>query len=151
MRSASPRAKSRTSSRSVQITSMWRGTAGSRAGRRSRVRSPADLCMARINQDLLEAIADRQRISLRAAYPQITKIVHETFLERELAALVLASRLRINIRKYSTHAQRDQIRNYLTGAGSNSRDSPAPAPAGPVARTPVRKGKPGKTKKTKGN
>ena len=107
--------------------------------------------MARINQDLLEAIADRQRISLRAAYPQITKIVHETFLERELAALVLASRLRINIRKYSTHAQRDQIRNYLTGAGSNSRDSPAPAPAGPVARTPVRKGKPGKTKKTKGN
>jgi predicted nucleotide-binding protein len=93
--------------------------------------------MAKINQNLLQRIADKQHISLKAVYPQITKIVHETFLERDLAALVLASRLHINIRKYSTPDQREQIRGYLSGG---HRGAPAPgavspaAPAAPAAR-----------------
>ena len=67
--------------------------------------------MAKIDQDLLKAIADKQNIVLRAVYHQITKVVHETFLERDLAALVLAGRLRININKYSKPEQREQIRD----------------------------------------
>ena len=37
--------------------------------------------MAKINQDLLQAIADKQHIVIGAAYPQIAKVVRETFLE----------------------------------------------------------------------
>ena len=73
--------------------------------------------MAKIDQDLLQAIADKQNIVVRAVYPQIAKVVHDSFLERDLAALVLASRLRININKYSKPDQREQIRGYLTGGG----------------------------------
>ena len=51
--------------------------------------------MAKIDQGLLQAIADKQSMVVRAVYPQIAKVVHDTFLERDLAALVLASRLRI--------------------------------------------------------
>jgi predicted nucleotide-binding protein len=107
--------------------------------------------MARINQDLLQAMADRQGLSSRAVYLQITKIVQETFLERELAALVLASRLHMNIHKYSSHDQRNQIRQYLTGTGDNSRAVSPPMPMAAPVRAPARKGKPVKPKKTKGN
>jgi hypothetical protein len=61
--------------------------------------------LALINQRLLEAIAAKQGITVKGVYPQITKVVHETFLERDLAALVLATRHRININKHSTPAQ----------------------------------------------
>lgn len=107
--------------------------------------------MATINQNLLQAIADKQGISIKATYPQITKVVHETFLERELAALVLASRLHINIRKYSTHAQRDEIRNYLTGGGGNSHVSALPPRASVVLPVSNRKAKSAKKKRTKDN
>lgn len=104
--------------------------------------------MAKINQRLLDAIADKQYITVRAVYPQITKVVHETFLERDLAALVLATRHRININKYSTSAQRAAIRGHLAGGGNQA----TPAPAAAVPRAPGRKGgKAPKAKKTKGN
>ncbi len=105
--------------------------------------------MALINQRLLEAIADKQGITVKGVYPQIAKIVHETFLERDLAALVLATRHRININKHSSPAQRAAIRSHLTGGGN---DHAAKVPAVPVPRPAVRKsGKGQKTKKTKGN
>ena len=105
-------------------------------GRRNQPEFP----MAKIDQDLLQAIADKQGIVVRAVYPQIAKVVHDTFLERDLAALVHASRLRININKYSTRAQREQIRGYLTGGGRA-----APAPPANVSATAVRtRGKPAK-------
>lgn len=78
--------------------------------------------MARINQALLDAIANKQGITIKGVYPQVTKVVGDTFLERDLAALVLASRHHININKYSSAAQRAQIRAHLLG-GSNSRES----------------------------
>lgn len=105
--------------------------------------------MALINQRLLEAIADKQGITLKGVYPQITKVVHETFLERDLAALVLATRHRININKYSTSAQRAAIRGHLTGGGSNHA---SPAAAAPAQRSSAPKGgKAPKARKNKGN
>jgi len=105
--------------------------------------------MAKINQQLLEAIADRQDITVKGVYPQITNVVRETFLERDLAALVLATRHRININKYSTPAQRATIRSHLAGGGNNYTPS-APAAAAPKA-PPRKGGKAPKAKKTKGN
>ena len=107
----------------------------------------ADLAL--INQWLLRAIADKQGITVNGVYPQITKVVHETFLERDLAALVLATRHRININKYSTPAQRAAIRIHLAG-GSNNHS--ATVPAVPVPRPATRNSSKGqKAKKTKGN
>src|ERR1700722_12118437 len=78
-------------------------------GKRRRRRSaatPAD-GMARIRSDLLQAIADKLgATTTRPAYTRIERAVHDTFLERDLAALVVASKLKININKYSTSAQR---------------------------------------------
>ena len=105
--------------------------------------------MAKINQWLLDAIADRQGITVKGVYPQITKVVHVTFLERDLAALVLATRYRININKYSTPAQRAAIRSHLAGGGNNYTPS-GPAAAAPKA-PPSEGGKAPKAKKTKGN
>jgi predicted nucleotide-binding protein len=105
--------------------------------------------LALINQRLLEAIADKQSITVRGVYPQITKVVHETFLERDLAALVLATRYRINVNKYSTPAQRAAIRSHLVGSGTNQA---APVSAAPASRPAIRKSTKGqKTKKTRGN
>ena len=89
--------------------------------------------MAPINQQLLEAIAHKQGIAVKGVYPQITKVVHETFLERDLAALVLGTRHRININKYSTPAQRAAIRNHLTGGGNNH-VAPGASRSGAAAR-----------------
>jgi predicted nucleotide-binding protein len=103
--------------------------------------------LALINQRLLEAIADKQDITVKGVYPQITKVVQETFLERDLAALVLATRHRININKYSTPTQRAAIRSHLTGGGNSHA---APMPAAPAPRPSVRKsGKGQKEKRTK--
>jgi predicted nucleotide-binding protein len=71
--------------------------------------------------------------------------VHETFLERDLAALVLATRNRININKHSTPVQRAAIRSHLTGGGNNH----AAAPTVPTPRSAIRKS--AKAKRTKGN
>ncbi len=98
--------------------------------------------MGKINQDLLQAIADRKGISPKAVYPQVTKVVQETFLERELAALVLASKSGININKYSTAAQRADIRGYLTGGGraqAGQVDAVPASQAQAAARSPAKK------------
>jgi predicted nucleotide-binding protein len=105
--------------------------------------------MAKINQRLLDAIAKRQGITVKGVYPQITNVVHETFLERDVAALVLATRHRININKYSTPAQRAAIRGHL-GAGGSNYTPPPPAVAAPKA-PPHKGGMAPKAKKTKGN
>ena len=95
--------------------------------------------MAKIDQDLLKAIADKQNIVLRAVYHQITKVVHETFLERDLAALVLAGRLRININKYSKPEQREQIRRYLAGgSGGRAVFPPQASTSAPATRLELR-------------
>jgi predicted nucleotide-binding protein len=66
--------------------------------------------LAKINQELIDRIADQLGIGVAAVYVRIQKIVKETGLERDLAALVLARRNDININKFSTLAQRSEIR-----------------------------------------
>ena len=104
--------------------------------------------MARINQALLDAIAEKQGITIKGVYPQITKVVRDTFLERDLAALVLASRHRININKYSDPAQRAQIRGHLTGSIRHRESTADSIPTRAVAARSSRSARP---KKTKGN
>jgi len=105
--------------------------------------------LALINKRLLDAIADKQGITTKGVYPQITKVVQETFLERDLAALVLATRHRININKYSTPVQRSAIRGHLANS-NNNHASPGPAAAVPKA-APRKGGNMRKAKKTLGN
>lgn len=92
--------------------------------------------MARIRSDLLQAIADKLgTTTTRPAYTRIERAVHDTFLERDLAALVVASKLKININKYSTSAERAAIRGHLRGGGSHTAPAlVAAAPAPAVAR-----------------
>jgi Predicted nucleotide-binding protein containing TIR-like domain len=104
--------------------------------------------LAKINQDLIDRIADKLGITPRAVYPRIQKIVKETMLERDLAALVLATRYDININRFSTPGQRNEIRGNARGAGGDKELPPGPASESP-RRTVGRKGKPAK-KKTKG-
>jgi predicted nucleotide-binding protein len=103
--------------------------------------------MAKINQDLIDRIADKLGITTKAVYPRIQKVVAQTMLERHLAALVLALRHGININRYSTPQERNEIR----GARVASENDRAPTPAtGPAPRHPGgRKAKP--AKKAKGN
>jgi predicted nucleotide-binding protein len=104
--------------------------------------------MAKINQGLIERIADKLGVTTKAVYPRIQKIVAETMLERNLAALVLALRLGININRYSTPQQRNEIRGVRPNIGNN--DSPPTASADLVPRrTGDRTAK--RAKKAKGN
>jgi predicted nucleotide-binding protein len=89
--------------------------------------------MAKINQDLIERIAGKLGITNKAVYPRIQKVVAETMLERNLAALVFALRHGININRYSTPQQRTEIR----GAHANHAVDRAPLPA---ANLTVRRG-----------
>lgn len=94
--------------------------------------------MAQIDPRLLAKIAQKKGIDPRAVYPLITKVVNETFLGRELAALVLASRLHININKYSKPDQLAAIRGYLGGRpahGAPVAAAPAVAAPSPARRT----------------
>jgi predicted nucleotide-binding protein len=86
--------------------------------------------MAKIDQDLIDRIADKLGISIKAVYPRIQKVVAETMLERDLAALVLALRHGININRYSTQQQRNEIRGVHAHPENKDR---APAPAAGLA------------------
>jgi predicted nucleotide-binding protein len=66
--------------------------------------------LAKINPELIDRLSDKLGVGLKALYPRIQKIVNETGLERDLAALVLARRNNININKFSTVGQRNEIR-----------------------------------------
>ena len=90
--------------------------------------------MARINQDLLDAIIAKTG-SKRTAYRRIQQVQTGTFLERDLAALVVGAQLRISINRYSTAAQRGAIRGHIGGAGGNApASSPPAAPSAPAPR-----------------
>ena len=104
--------------------------------------------MGRINQDLIARIADKLNISIKAVYPRVQKVVKDTMLERDLAALKLASSLGLNISRFSTPQQRAAIRGAL-GNDGDEREVRA-APAQPAPRRPAqRNAKP--AKRTKGN
>jgi predicted nucleotide-binding protein len=109
--------------------------------------------LAQINSRLLDAIAAKQGITVKGVYPQIARVVNETFLERDLAALVLATRHKININKYSTPTQRGAIHSYIAGQASN-RSVPISIPSVPPSSLPranARKTrKPNKADRSKG-
>jgi predicted nucleotide-binding protein len=104
--------------------------------------------MATINQDLIERIASKLGITTKVVYPHIQKVVAETMLERHLAALVLAGRLGININRYSSPQERNEIRGVRANAANDDR-APAPASDSVPRRPAGRKAK--SAKKIKDN
>jgi predicted nucleotide-binding protein len=102
--------------------------------------------MARINQDLIDRLAQVFGITRRAVYPRIQRVVEETMLEKNLAALVLALRHQINISRYSTSQERAQLRDARAGANNGG---PLPAVDTPPKLKPSRKTR--SPKKTRGN
>jgi hypothetical protein len=74
--------------------------------------------MGIINQELLDRIAAKLGISVRAVYPHISRVVSDTLLDRDIAALVLARRLGINIQRFSTPEQRAQLAGVRVSAAT---------------------------------
>lgn len=91
--------------------------------------------MARINQDLLDRLSSKLGVTKGQAYKRVQQIASRTFLDRQLAALVVATENGINIHKYSTPEQRSQIRISLnSGALGGAQpdqvtNRPAPSPS----------------------
>jgi len=104
--------------------------------------------MAAINQTLIKRLQEHLGVRPNAVYTRISKTGRERRVaRRDLAALLLAWELGLNIHKYATAEQLDRL-GGVTG-GSNGRAQP-PAPRW-VARAPNRKGKRNRARKTKGN
>lgn len=109
--------------------------------------------MARINRDLIKRLESKLGVGASAVYTRIQKIVNETALERPLAALLLAMRNNINVNKYSTPAERAEIRQaqHLRAGGWEAEkeaevvERPARRPAAPAKRTTKRRRTKGKT------
>jgi predicted nucleotide-binding protein len=95
--------------------------------------------LAKINQDLIGRLASKLGISDRAVYPHITKVANETMLDRHHAALVLAARRGININKYSTAAERAEIRGVVHGNGGGRRRDQEDGESETVERAPARR------------
>ncbi|MET4384293.1 putative nucleotide-binding protein [Bradyrhizobium sp. F1.4.3] len=113
--------------------------------------------MAKINQALIERIADKLGIGVKAVYPRIQRISNETALDRHLAALVLAMRNDINVHRFSTPEERGEIRGALR-RGSVGREYDPTDPDGEVVeraaprrRAASSKLKPAKKRRTKDN
>jgi predicted nucleotide-binding protein len=86
--------------------------------------------VAQINQALLDRLASKLGVTKARVYARIEQIANRTFLDRSLAALVLATESRINIYKYSTPDQRNEIRTSVNGNSRPSANTAAPdAPA----------------------
>jgi predicted nucleotide-binding protein len=102
--------------------------------------------LAKINQDLFDRLAHKLGIGDAAVYVRIQKIVNETGLERDLAALVLARRNNINITKFSTLAQRNEIRGSAPAAGGEQEAGRERRPAEPPRRASKAKKSARKTK-----
>jgi predicted nucleotide-binding protein len=108
--------------------------------------------MANINPLLLQALVKRLGISDKAVYRQIQAVAGRTILEKDLAALVRANEVGINIHRYSTPTQREQLRGHLRGGNPDSPVPAAPPPASaPVRASTTRRGKLVRRPKTKDN
>lgn len=96
--------------------------------------------MPKINQQLLARLSEKLGIGTTRLYARIAEVSSRTMLDRNLAALVLASESGVNIHKYSTNEERAQIRG---AANTNSGQIDGPSPAVSVEQ-PVRKAAKGK-------
>jgi len=72
--------------------------------------------MARISQELLEKLEARLDLKRRRVYGLIQDKASQTALDRPLAALLVAADHNIPYHKYSTPADRAEIRAFLGGA-----------------------------------
>lgn len=84
--------------------------------------------MARINQDLIARLKKELGVAQNAVYTRIQRVVNETGLERPMAALLLGMREGLNVTKYSTEAQRAEVRGYLGGGSGGHLRNPDDAP-----------------------
>jgi predicted nucleotide-binding protein len=104
-----------------------------------------------VNQELLNKLESKLKVSRRRVYDLISKKVNETKLPRHLAAIDLASECGIGIAKYASREELDEIR-----LSSQTKSTMAPAPnSAPIGKGIATSGR-GKsksfTKKTrKGN
>jgi predicted nucleotide-binding protein len=76
--------------------------------------------MSKINQALLDRLANKLGVTKAQVYARIQQVHSQTFLDRHIAALKLAADEGINIHKYSTPEERNQLRgavNAATGTG----------------------------------
>lgn len=69
--------------------------------------------MPRINAELLGRLARKLGVTPARVYARIAETASRTMLDHHLAALVLASENGVNIQKYSTNAERAQVRGTL--------------------------------------
>lgn len=100
--------------------------------------------MAKINQALIDRLESKLGIGDKAVYARIAKVVNETALDRHLAALLLAMRNGINVHRFSTEAQRAEVRGVLRNGREreyNSADSDNEMVERAVRRRPAKASK----------
>ena len=74
--------------------------------------------MPKINQALLDRLADKLGVAKAQVYARIQHVQNQTFLDRHIAALKLAADEGINIHKYSTPDERNQLRGAVSNANA---------------------------------
>jgi len=104
--------------------------------------------VAKINQDLIERLKLHLGVAQNAVYTRIQRIVNETALERPQAALLLGMREGVNVNKYSTPAERAEVRGFMGGA-SGSRWDPEQNREQPTGASTARRAAPSKHKPAK--
>jgi predicted nucleotide-binding protein len=100
--------------------------------------------MATINQALLERLEKKLGVGRQRVYTLIQQTSARNRVARRLGALLLAGDNGISIQKYATARDLDELRGI-------SRDGPAVAPASPVPRGVVRRGRVARPPRTKEN
>jgi predicted nucleotide-binding protein len=103
--------------------------------------------MARINQQLLERLQSKLGVTRSRIYSRIDEVARELTLDRHLAALVFAQRANVNIHRYSTEAERAEIRSSLGGKTHNHIRVPEVSSSGQAKLNKTKKAKKAKPKK----
>src|SRR5580704_11311219 len=98
-----------------------------RSRRRNLGKGLESKAMSRINQELLDRLASKLRVTNARIYQLIAGKASATGHDRDVAALLVASEYGVNYHKYSTPTQRAIIRGSLNS--SATRNIPADATA----------------------
>ncbi|MDO9443102.1 MAG: nucleotide-binding protein, partial [Beijerinckiaceae bacterium] len=101
--------------------------------------------MAKINQDLIDRLKTKLGVGQAAVYARIARVAGDRMLDRQHAALVVATENGINIHKYSTAEERAEARAILSGGGGRQESSEAPRRE-PGQRRPTKSAKKAKRK-----
>lgn len=104
---------------------------------------------AKIDQALLNKIAEHAGIALKTVYGRIYKIERDTGLEGQTAALALAQSLGLGIKRHSTPEQREAIARGRPVAGHAV--APAEVAAQQARRVAIPRARAPRAPKTKEN